>query len=205
MAYIVYPHRAEARVRAELQRKFEADAAAATLAKERDWLCTRCGSRLIDAVNMPCKHALLCGECTENNRTANGDTCPVCKETSETLSHKIDGVEAETTQLECCVCLDDVDQRDIVTLASCGHFCCVTCFATHITTLLGDASDKFPVDCFADPQCGPSTTNYKSKWRTIWIRDAFCYRIPAPWVLGVPTKTRLKSSIPVKKFKSHLM
>ena len=45
---------------------------------------------------------------------------------------------------------------------------------------------------------GPSITNYKSKWRNIWIRDVFCYRIPAPLVPGVPTKTRLESSI--KKF-----
>ena len=27
---------------------------------------------------------------------------------------------------------------------------------------------------------GPSITNYKSNWRSIWIRDVFCYRIPAP-------------------------
>ena len=39
----------------------------------------------------------------------------------------------------------------------------------------------------------------KSKWLAgnIWIRDEFCYRIPAPWVpvlgAGVPTKTRLKA------------
>ena len=27
---------------------------------------------------------------------------------------------------------------------------------------------------------GPQTTNHKSKWRNIWIRDVFCYRIPSP-------------------------
>ena len=48
---------------------------------------------------------------------------------------------------------------------------------------------------------GQSVTNYKSKWRNIWIRDVFCYRIPAPLVLGVPTKTRLESSI--KKLNSN--
>ena len=30
----------------------------------------------------------------------------------------------------------------------------------------------------------------------VWIRDVFYDRIPAPLVLGVPTKTRLESSIP---------
>ena len=51
-------------------------------------------------------------------------------------------------------------------------------------------------------RCCQSITHYKSKWRSnIWIRDVFCYRIPAPLVPGVPTKTRLESSI--KKFKPH--
>ena len=45
---------------------------------------------------------------------------------------------------------------------------------------------------------GQSSTHYESNWRNIWIQDVFCYRIPAPLVLGVPTKTRLESSI--KKF-----
>ena len=31
-------------------------------------------------------------------------------------------------------------------------------------------------------------------WRKILTRDVFCYRIPAPLVPGVPTKTRLESS-----------
>ena len=32
-----------------------------------------------------------------------------------------------------------------------------------------------------------------SKWHKIWIGDVFCYRISAPWVPGVPNKTRLDS------------
>ena len=35
----------------------------------------------------------------------------------------------------------------------------------------------------------------------IWIRDVFCYRIPAPLLAEVPTKTRLESSI--NKFTPH--
>ena len=36
---------------------------------------------------------------------------------------------------------------------------------------------------------GWSPTQYKSKWCSIWIRDVFCYRIPAPFVVpGVPTQ-----------------
>ena len=31
---------------------------------------------------------------------------------------------------------------------------------------------------------GPVKHKYKSKWRNIWIRHVFCYRIPAPLVLG---------------------
>ena len=46
-------------------------------------------------------------------------------------------------------------------------------------------------------------TNYKSKWHNIWIRDVICYWIPAPLLPGVPTKTRLESSM--KKFNPHAM
>ena len=49
---------------------------------------------------------------------------------------------------------------------------------------------------------GQSITHTKTIWRNIWIRYVFCYRIPAPLVLGVPTKTRLESSI--KKWNPHL-
>ena len=44
---------------------------------------------------------------------------------------------------------------------------------------------------------------HKSKWRNIWIRDVFCYRISAPLVPGVPTRPRLDSSI--KKCDPHLI
>ena len=39
-------------------------------------------------------------------------------------------------------------------------------------------------------------THHKSKWlaSNIWNRDVFCYRILAPSVPGVPTKTRLEST-----------
>ena len=44
---------------------------------------------------------------------------------------------------------------------------------------------------------GPSITNYKSKGlaSSIWVRDVCCYfyRIPAPLVPGVATKSHLES------------
>ena len=51
---------------------------------------------------------------------------------------------------------------------------------------------------------GQSITNYKSKWpaSNIWTRDVLCYRIPAPLVRRVQTKTRLESRI--KKCKPQL-
>ena len=60
------------------------------------------------------------------------------------------------------------------------------------------------VDKIWNDECqrGQSITNYKSKWRNIWIRDVFCYRISAPNLCpGVPTKPCLKASI--KKFNPH--
>ena len=37
---------------------------------------------------------------------------------------------------------------------------------------------------------GPSITHYKANWlaSNIWIRDEFCYRIPAPWCRGSQPK-----------------
>ena len=66
----------------------------------------------------------------------------------------------------------------------------------------GYAVLKEGVFCCDQSPCkdGPSSTNYTSKWRDIWIRHVFCYRTPAPKVLGVQTKTRVESSIPVQKF-----
>ena len=49
------------------------------------------------------------------------------------------------------------------------------------------------VDSGSFLEYGPSISHYKSKWRIIWIRDVFCYRIPAHLVPGVPTKPRLES------------
>ena len=45
---------------------------------------------------------------------------------------------------------------------------------------------------FQAPANGLSITHHKSKWCNIWIRDVFCYRIPARWVPEAPPKTRLE-------------
>ena len=52
-----------------------------------------------------------------------------------------------------------------------------------------------------------NATNYKSKWRNIWIRDVFCYWIPLPWVPvpAVPTKTRFEFRFWNKKCKPHFL
>ena len=48
--------------------------------------------------------------------------------------------------------------------------------------------------CYPSANCtsavipGRSITNCKLKWRNIWIRDVFCYRAPAPKVLGSQSK-----------------
>ena len=59
-------------------------------------------------------------------------------------------------------------------------------------------------NCTHTPQA-PWQVNHalQTTGRNIWIRDAFCYRVPAHLVAGVPTKTCLESAI--KTFNPQLM
>ena len=70
-----------------------------------------------------------------------------------------------------------------------------------------DTMNMDSLDALNGGFCRARPVNHKnliySKWRSIWIRVVFCYRIPAPLVLVVPTKTRLESS--TKKFNPHFM
>ena len=44
---------------------------------------------------------------------------------------------------------------------------------------------------------GQSIAKYKSKWRNIWIRDVFCYRIPAFVGAGGPRPNQNTSRLPI--------